>query len=112
MNIIEQTLNRPFDAFSILNILIGFIIWFIVWHLIIVKLFCKCSFISDLMDYGPIMAPVASFGILLFLTVLVILFIASIQAALLYGAKMIFVLLLFWSGIITFFVLLTRHIKK
>ena len=112
MNIIEQTLNRPFRAIDILYILIALVIWFIVWHLIIVKLFNKCYFISGLMDEGPIRAPLASFGLLLMLCVLVILFIASIQAALLYGAKMILALLLFWGGIITFFVFLIRRIRK
>ena len=114
MNIIEQKLNRPFRAIDILYILIALVIWFIVWHLIIVKLFGNCSFIRELMDYGPILAPIASSGILIFLSLFVILFIASIQAVLLYRAKitLILLLLLFWSGVIAFFVFLIRHIRK
>ena len=112
MNIIEQTLNRPFRAVDILYILIALVIWFIVWHLIIVKLFNKCNFISGLMDEGPIRAPLISFCLLIMLCIFVVLFIASIQAALLYGAKMILVLLLFWGGLIALFVLLIRHIRK
>lgn len=112
MNIIEW-LTENFDAGdAILHSLIALAIWFVVWHLIICKLFKKCTFIGEIMDYGPILAPIASFGILLFLSVFVVLFIASIQAALSYGAKMIFVLSLFWSGVIAFFVLLIRQIRK
>lgn len=112
MNIIEQTLNSPFELSDILYILIAFVIWFILWHLIISKLFKKYTIIYELMDYGPILAPIASFGILLFFSVIAILFIASIQVVLTIGAKMIFPLLIFGGGIITFFVFLIRHIKK
>lgn len=112
MNIIEW-LNDNFDAGdAIIYSLIALAVWFVLWHLIIRKLFRKSTFINEIMDYGPILAPLASFGILLFVSVIAVLFIASIQAALSYGAKMIFVLLLFWGGIITFFVFLIRHIRK
>lgn len=112
MNVIEW-LYRNTDAGDVLSLsLIALAIWYVVWHLIISKFFRKYDFISDLMQFGPLMAPIASFGILLFFSLIAILFISSIQAALLYGAKMILVLLLFWSGIITFFILLIRHIRK
>ena len=112
MNIIEY-INGNFDAGdAIIHSLIALVVWFVAWHLIISKLFRKYTLIDELMDYGPILAPLASFGILLFLSVIAVLFIASIQAALSYGAKMIFSLLLFWGGSITFFVLLIRHMRK
>ena len=108
-----EWLNANLDAGdAIIYSLIGLVVWFVIWHLIISRLFGKYEFIGDLMDYGPILAPIASFGMLLFLSVFVVLFISSIQATLSYGAKMIFALSLFWSGVIAFFVLLIRRIRK
>lgn len=112
MNIIEQTLNSPLELSDIIYTLIAFVIWCIIWHLIIVKLFNKCELISDLMSEGPILAPIGSFTILLFLYVLAILFIGSIQAAFSIGAKIILPLLIFWGAVITFFVFLIKHLKK
>ena len=112
MNIIEQTLNSPLELRDILYTLIAFVIWFIIWHLVIVKLFNRCELISDLMSEGPILAPICSFGILLFLYVFAILFIGSIQAVFAIGAKIIFPLVIFWGAVITFFVFLIKHLKK
>ena len=112
MNIIEQTLNSPLEFNDILYTLIALIIWYIIWHLIIVKLFSKCDLISDLMRYGPLGSPLLSFTILLFLYVLAILFIGSIQAAFSIGVKIIFRLLIFWGVVITFFVILIKNLKK
>lgn len=112
MNIIEWFKSNLDAGDAIILSLIALAIWFILWHLIISKLFKKYTFICELMDLGPILAPLASFGILLFFSIIAVLFIASIQAVLTIGAKMIFPLLIFWGGIITFFVILIRHIKK
>ncbi|MBQ3495725.1 MAG: hypothetical protein IJA76_03455 [Clostridia bacterium] len=112
MNIIEW-LNTNFDAGdAIIYGLIALVIWSIIWRLFIVKVFGKTAFISDLMNEHPRLASVASFGILLFFSVIVVLLISSIQAGLEYGAKMIFMLLIFWGVVITFFVLLIRKITK
>lgn len=112
MNIIEW-LNSNLDAGNaIIFSLIALAVWFILWHLMLKKLLVKCDWGYDLVNMGPALGPGAAFGILLFFFIIAVLFIASIQAVLTIGAKMIFPLLIFWGGIITFFVLLIRHIKK
>ena len=112
MSIIEF-LNSEcnFGEFILFNI-IAFIVWCIIWHLILKKLLNKCDWGSDFVDMGKILGPLAAFGILIFLSILICLFITSIQVILVYGAKLILPLIVFWGGITTFFVLLIRHIKK
>ena len=112
MNIIE-ILNEPLDLKEcILYALSVLILWYIIWHLIIVKLFSKCKLVSDLMQEGPILAPLGSLLILLFLSFLVILFIGSIQAVFAIGAKILFRLLIFWGGVVVFFIFLIKGFKK
>ena len=112
MNIIEW-LNSEFDAgYGLIFSLIAFAVWFILWHLILKKVFEKNCWLDDFVEMGPIAGPAATFGILLFLSIIAVLFISSIQAALIYGTKMIFSLLLFWGIIITTVVLIVRSIIK
>lgn len=105
-NILEW-LNSNFDAGdAIIFGLIAFAIWFVFWKLIS-KLFWKHKLYS-ILELGA----VGSFGILIFLSLIVVLFIASIQAVIGYGAKLLIPLIIFWGGVITFFVFLIRKLRK
>lgn len=115
MNIIEW-LNANFDAGdAIIYGLIALVVWTILWNifnLITSKLLKKYDLNYDLFDMGPIRAPMASFGILIFLSLIVVLFIVSIQAAIEYGTKMLFPLLIFWGGFIAFVVFFIKKLKE
>lgn len=111
MKIIEW-FNSSITAESLIYFAIALVVWFIVWHLLISKLCNKSDFIYDLVKMGPILAPIASFGLLVFFAFFILLFIASIQIAFEYGTIMSLMLLAFWGGIVTFFVFLIRHIRK
>ena len=112
MNIIEW-LTSNFDAGDgLIFSLIAFAVWFILWHLLLKKVFEKNCWLDDFVEMGPIAGPAATFGILIFLSIIAVLFISSIQAALDYGTKMIFALSIFWGILITFFVFLIRKFRK
>ena len=111
MNIIEW-LNLNFNAGDAIDYgLIAFVIWSVLWNLIsfITSKIKDYSLNYDLMNEGPILGTIGSFGIALFLSVIVVLIVASIQAVIEYGAKLVFPYLIF-SGIITAFVIF--FIKK
>ena len=100
------------SSFNVLYVLVAFVAWFILWHLInfiTSKVLKKCDINYDLMGMGPILAPIASFGIAILFTLIILLLIASIQAAIEYGIKLLFPLLIFW-GILTVSILF--FIKK
>ena len=111
MNIIEW-INTQFDAGdAILGGLITLAIWFMLWKLFLGRLLEKCncgSFGHAIYELGA----GGSWCVLMFLIFIAVLFIASIQAAIAYGLKMIFVLLLFWSAIITLFVFIIKYIRS
>lgn len=114
MNIIEW-LNTNFDAGdAIIYGFIAFVIWFILWHLInlITSKLIKFDLNYDLMNMGPILAPMVSFGIAIFASFIVILFIASIQAAIQYGTKLALPLLLFWGGFTAFVIFFIKKFKE
>ena len=83
MNIIEW-INTNYDAGDAMTFaLIAFLVWFILWK-ILSRIFEKRK-MYDLLELGAI----GSFGILLFLSIIVVLFIASIQAIIEYEIKML-----------------------
>ena len=105
-------LNSPFD---VLYALVAFIVWFILWHLInfiTSKVLKKCDINYDLMGMGPILAPIASFGIAILFTLIILLLIASIQAVIEYGIKLLFPFLIFWGGFIAFAVFFIKKFKE
>lgn len=88
-----------------------FVIWFIVWKLFFEKLLYSCdvsSFWYGLYELGPF----GTFGAILFLGVLIVLFIASIQFAIDVGIKMIFPLILFWGSVITIGIAIIKRLRK
>lgn len=112
MSFIEW-LNKSMDVGDAIKyLLITLAIWFLLWHLVITKLFKKYDIIYELMDYGPILAPIASFGIIIFLSLFVGLFLASIQIAIAYGIKMTIVLTAFWGGLAALIVFLIKQTNK
>lgn len=110
-NIIEW-LNTNTDAGdAIFYGLISLVIWYILWKLLLGKLLGKCnvnSFGYRIYELGA----GGSWCVLIFLLLIAALIIASIQAAITYGLKMIFVLFLFWGAIITIFALVIKNINK
>ena len=112
MNIIEW-FNENVDAGdAILFALVAFVVWFAMWHLFVKQLLVKCSWGYDLVNMGRFLGPCAAFGILMFFSVVLGLFVASVQAVFTIGVKMLFPLLLFWGGIIALSVFFIKHIKK
>lgn len=112
MNIIEW-LNTTVDAGdAIIFALIAFPVWFILWHLLISKLHKNSNIINDLVEIGPILGALASLSIVVFLAFIALLFVASIQAIIEFGVKMIFPLLLFWGAIIALFIFIVKKFKS
>ena len=110
MNILEY-INTHYDAGdAIMYGIFAFVIWFVFWKLIISKLLGKCKVGS--IGHGFLELGVgATFLILIFLLFLIVLFVASIQAVIEYGYKMIFALIAFWGIVITFFVFMIKKTK-
>ena len=106
MNIIEW-LGANVDAFdAIMYGLIAFAIWFFVWKLISILL--EKHKLYSLLELGV----VGSYGILLFLAVIIVLCIASIQAAISLGLQLLIPITVFLGALIAFFVFLIRKLKK
>lgn len=111
MKIIEW-LNSSFD---ISYAFIAFVIWVVLWNLINLitsKILKKCDLNYDLMRMGPILGSMASFGIAVFLSLILLLLVASIQLAIEYGIKLAFPLLIFWGGIIAFVIFFIKKIRN
>ena len=103
MNILEW-INANFDAGdAIIHGLIALAIWFVIWKLIY-KVLDKHNLYS-LKELGVL----GSYLILIFFALIVVLLIASIQATIEYGIKLLFPLLIFWGG---FTALVIFFIKK
>lgn len=107
-NIISYTLNAPFDlGMAIILILL----WILLWHLIIKRILRKCnvtSFWYNLYELGAF----GTMAIVIFINIIIILLIASIEALIELGIKMLFPLAIFWGGVFAFAYLLIRHCKK
>lgn len=107
MNIIEW-INTNFDAGdAIINALIALVIWIIIWKLIICKILDKYN-IYSLKELGVL----GSFGILIFLLIPVVLFIASIQAIIEYGIRLLFPLLIFLGGFTVFVIFFIKKFNE
>lgn len=107
-NILDYTLNAPSNIF---RLFIAFAMWYVLWHLVIKGILRRCkvtSFWYELYKFGAF----GNFGVMLFLLVIAILFIASVQAVLSYGIKMLFPLFIFWGGLVTIAILIIRSICK
>lgn len=105
-------LNKNIDGGDVLVYsMIAFVAWFIFWKLLLGRVLEKCycnSFWYALYELGA----AGTFLLIFFLLFITVLFITSFQALSAYGLRMIFVLSLFWGGVITLFVFLIKHIKK
>ena len=107
-NILDFTLNAPLSIFRLL-ILVA--VWYILWNLIIKRILKRCnvtSFWYELYKLGAF----GSLGLTIFLLIFVILFIASIQAVIEYGIKLLLPLFIFWGGIGTVAILIIKAILK
>ena len=107
-NILDYTLNAPL---SILGLFSAVALWLILWRLVIKRILMRCkvtSFWYGLYELGAL----GTLGIVIFLSIIAILFIASIQAVIGYGSKMLFPLFLFWGGFITVAILFIKSIRK
>ena len=101
-------LNSPLDV-GVLVVVIA--AWFVIWNVALRKILRKCKVTSiwyELYELGAF----GTLGILLFLSLITILFIGSIQAAIEYEIKLLFPLFIFWGGLITIAVLIVKSIRK
>lgn len=104
-------LNSQLTKYHILGILCAVVVWFAFWHLILKRLLRKCKVTSiwyELYELGAF----GTLGILIFLSLIAILFIGSIQAVIGYGIKLLFPLFIFWGGLLTIAILIIRSIRK
>ena len=107
-NILDFTLNAPFDIFTLLK---AVFVWYILWHLIIRRILGRCrvtSFWHELYELGAF----GTLAIVIFVLIMVILFISSIQAVIEYGIKLLFPLFVFWGIFIAIAILIIRSISK
>lgn len=105
-NIIDM-LNSPLD----IGALVVVAAWFVIWHVALKRILRKCNVTSiwyELYKLGTF----GTFGILLFISLIAILFIGSIQAVIGYGIKLLLPLFIFWGGLITISVLIIRSIRQ
>ena len=109
-NIIDL-LKAPLTIYRILEMLCAVAAWIAFWHLLLKKLLKRCkvtSFWYALYELGAF----GTFGVLVFLLLIAILFIGSIQAAIGYGIKLLFPLFIFWGGFVAIAILIIRAIRK
>ena len=110
-NIIEF-LNSHYDAGdALISSIIALAAWSILWRLIFQRLLRRCnvtSFWYELYELGAL----GTFCILIFLLIIAVLFVASLQAVLCYGTNLLFPLIIFWGGITTIAILIIRYIRK
>lgn len=107
MNIIDW-LNSNFDAGdAIIGGMITLGVWFVLWKLLMSKLFEKYKLYSFL-ELGVF----GTFGIFIFLSLIVVLIIASIQAVIQFGAMLVIPLLLFWGCLIAFSIFFIKKIRE
>ena len=101
-------LNSPIDVGVLVSVIAA---WFVIWNVALKRILRKCkvtSFWYELYNLGAF----GTLGILLFLSLIAILFIGSIQAAIGYGINMLAPLLLFWGIIATIVILIIKAIRK
>ena len=110
-NIIEL-INSNFDAGdALIGGIIALVAWPILWRLIFERFLRRCkvtSFGYALYELGAL----GTFGILIVLSLIAILFIGSIQAVIGYGIRLLLPLFIFWGGIIAIAILVIKAIRK
>ena len=109
-NVIDL-LNTPLTIYHILWALCAVAIWFAFWHLLLKKLLKRRKVTS----FGYALYELGSFGtlgVIVFLLLIAILFIGSIQAVIKSEIKLLFPLFIFWGGVITIAILIIRAIRK
>ena len=107
-NILDYTLNATFDIFRLFKVAA---VWFILWHLVIKRILRRCkvtSFWYEMYEVGAF----GTLGIVILLSIVTILLIASIQTVIGYGVKMLAPLLFFWGIITTIVILIIKSIRK
>lgn len=107
-NILDYTLNAPLN---LKQAIIFVLVFLLLWHLVIKRFLRKCnpvSFWYELYELGPL----AALGIVIFLGILVIIFIASVQAIIAFGIKMLLPMVLFWGFLFAFAYHFIRYCKK
>lgn len=107
-NILDYTLNTPLD---ILKLFTAAAVWLILWHLVIKRILRRCkvtSFWYQMYELGAF----GTFGIVLLLSIVTVLIIASIQAVIGYSINMLAPLFLFWGIIATIVILIIKSIRK
>lgn len=110
-NILDRTLNAPLDFLDIFRLFAAFVVWCLLWHVVIKKILRRCkvtSFWYALYELGVF----GTFSFLILLLIITILFIASLQAALNYGTKLLFPLIIFWGGFVVIAILIIKAIQK
>ena len=109
-NVIDL-LNSPLTIYHILGAICAVAVWLSFWNLLLKRLLKKCditSFGYELYELGAF----GTLGILIFLLLIAILFIGSIQAVIGYGIKLLFPLFIFWGGFVAIAILIIRAIRK
>lgn len=104
-------LNSPLTIYHIFEMLGAVAVWVALWYLLLKRLLKRrkvTSFWYGLYELGAL----GTLGLVVFLALIVILFIASIQAILSYGTSLLFPLILFWGGIVAIAILIIRYIHK
>lgn len=107
-NILDYTFNAPFN---LTKLIIFVLVFLLLWHLVIKRFLRSCNHVSfwyELYELGPL----AALGIVIFLGILVILFVASIQAIIAFGIEMLLPMSLFWGIIFAFAYCIIRYCKK
>ena len=105
---IIDLINSPLDIGVLVVVVIA---WFVIWHVALKRILRKCKVTSlwyALYELGAF----GTFGVLIFLFLIAILFIASLQAALNYGTKMLLPLVIFWGGFAVIAILIIKAIRK
>lgn len=109
-NVIDL-LNTPLTIYHIFDLLCAVATWFAFWHLLLKRLLKRSkvtSFWYALYELGAF----GTFGILIFLSLIAILFIGSMQAVAVYGIKLLFPLFIFWGGLVAIAILIIKAIRK
>lgn len=101
-------LNSPLEIGALVVVIAA---WFVIWHVALKKILRKCkvtSFWHALYELGAF----GTLAILVFLLLIAILFVGSIQAVIEYGIKLLFPLFIFWGGFVTIAILIIKAIRK
>ena len=107
MNILEWLQENVSAGAALICGLVALCVWVALWKLVIVRILKKKK-VYSMIELGAL----GSFGILFFIVLTTVLFIASIQALGEYGAKMILPLFAFWGIVTAAIIFIVVKIKK